>query len=899
MDVAYTKRRQLHTDSYIWKKMIAVSRRSRMACFACVALVAVYLFVRDLLLYAYHNHKRVLATGLAVCLIIVSSFSVGPKQVYADETGEQSVNVEPVNIEPLVQPQPEPENTQGVPEAEGEEAETPPQLNIVLEPKLPQPEDPLPDEGAEGAVDVPETGESSENVNENNSWDDNETYPSAYITLSNLTESTLSNINIQSDRFDIVIDNGNYQLVVRPTDENGDPIPPGEEDLEQDPDEDTPMNQDFVALIGTGDDDKSCKIEISLPEHMTWAEFKQLMVEASIIDADGNLQFQIEGMEEPEDSESGEGDQNPDSDLSAGEGDQNPDSDLVTGEGDSNPPTVEDEPSGDQSQEDASQTDPSDEDNPDGVTQPENETESETEEVPADGDDTDQPTGDDTNDSLGNEDTENEDASAEDTLDAEELTEEELTETEGEETETIAAEEILLEPRADSVTVQRVGGYAMGGTFFAMGESSYRLVLAEGDDVARLGISEVVYQYGEETGMAAVVGGVVDIPIPETVNEELQVYYYNANEEPVLLFSEYVVNELDAPLINYERVDKNDIQYLHVTMVEQGEVKSGISEAQIMVDGEIAQLPLSNVLKSVELASGQSVPTILEYNVELGSGEEHEFEITACDYAGNMNKKEFSMSAVSTEVVSVVLPTTFKINILPYEEDWQVIGEDITICNCSDFPINVSIDRTYVEVNKIPTDVKFVEQQLDISADDSEQCYDLNEYTTGEKNCDLRLDLALNGEQTLSYAIPEGNGEFLTSFELAQHMEDTDVEELKQMAYEREVTSLDYACVRLRGYLEKGSEALWAGGDLRVTLVFNFSKVSPSEEQLDTVDENMILLEEVMDHEIPEPVEQPQQPEPAESKEQTQSDINMDVESQPVDNKENESSQKAAVVGGE
>ena len=159
--------------------------------------------------------------------------------------------------------------------------------------------------------------------------------------------------------------------------------------------------------------------------------------------------------------------------------------------------------------------------------------------------------------------------------------------------------------------------------------------------------------------------------------------------------------------------------------------------------------------------------------------------------------------------------------------------------------------------------------------------------------------MALNGEQTLSYAIPEGNGEFLTSFELAQHMEDTDVEELKQMAYEREVTSSDYACVRLRGYLEKGSEALWAGGDLKVTLVFNFSKVSPSEEQLDTVDENMILLEEVMDHEIPEPVEQPQQPEPAESKEQTQSDINMDVESQPVDNKENESSQKAAVVGGE
>ena len=879
MDVAYTKRRQLHTDSYIWKKMIAVSRRSRMACFACVALVAVYLFVRDLLLYAYHNHKRVLATGLAACLIIVSSFSVGPKQVYADETGEQSVNVEPVNIEPLVQPQPEPENTQGVPEAEGEEAETPPQLNIVLEPKLPQPEEPLPDEGAEGAVDVPENGESSENVNENNSWDDNETYTSAYITLSNLTESTLSNINIQSDRFDIVIDNGNYQLVVRPTDENGDPIPPGEEDLEQDPDEDTPMNQDFVALIGTGDDDKSCKIEISLPENMTWAEFKQLMVEASIIDADGNLQFQIEGMEEPEDSESGEGD-------------QNPDSDLVAGEGDSNPPTVEDEPSGDQSQGDASQTDPSDEDNPDGVTQPENEEGTESEESAADGENADQSVAGEPDGSQGDEDTtESEDVSAEEIPDEEELTEEDIEE--------IPTEESLFEPEADSVTVQRVGGYAMGGTFFAMGESSYRLVLAEGDDVARLGISEVVYQYGEETGMAAVVGGVVDIPIPETVNEELQVYYYNANEEPVLLFSEYVVNELDAPLINYERVDKNDIQYLHVTMVEQGEVKSGISEAQIMVDGEIAQLPLSNVLKSVELASGQSVPTILEYNVELGSGEEHEFEITACDYAGNMNKKEFSMSVVSTEVVSVVLPTTFKINILPYEEDWQVIGEDITICNCSDFPINVSIDRTYVEVNKIPTDVKFVEQQLDISADDSEQCYDLNEYTTGEKNCDLRLDLALNGEQTLSYAIPEGNGEFLTSFELAQHMEDTDVEELKQMAYEREVTSSDYTCVRLRGYLEKGSEALWAGGDLKVTLVFNFSKVSPSEEQLDTVDENMILLEEVMEHEIPEPVEQPQQPEPAESKEQTQSDINMDVESQPVDNKENESSQKAAVVGGE
>ena len=64
MDVAYTKRRQLHTDSYIWKKMIAVSRRSSMACFACVVLVALYLFARDLLLYAFHNHKRVLATGL-------------------------------------------------------------------------------------------------------------------------------------------------------------------------------------------------------------------------------------------------------------------------------------------------------------------------------------------------------------------------------------------------------------------------------------------------------------------------------------------------------------------------------------------------------------------------------------------------------------------------------------------------------------------------------------------------------------------------------------------------------------------------------------------------------------------------------------------------------------------
>lgn len=842
MDVTYTKRRKLNTDTYIWKKMIALSRCSRLAGFVCLMFVAAYLFVRDLLFYAYYNQKRVMAAGMATCLIIVSSFSACPKTVLADEISDEPVvqsDAEPViqpdpepvvqpDTEPAVQPDTEPTvqpDTEPVVQPDTEPTvpgeSMPPQLNIVLEPKLPQ--------AGEGA----QAGE-------------NGTFSSAYITFSNLTENSLSNINIQSDQFDIIYNEGSYQLVVRNTDENGNSAVPGDENAAESGDGSTSSVQDFIALIGIGDSDKSCKVEVSLPENMTWEEFKQLMSEAAIIDSEGYLQFEIEGAEQ---------------DDAAGEGED---------VSDSNPPVAEN----DQNQE--------------GDSSSENDVLGE-----------DQPLDEDADADLSDEEMEDV-ADGEELLEEDALGEEELAEEESEEEEEEAEEPLEekspFEPGADSVIVQRVGGYSMGGTFFALGGGSYRLVLAEGEDVYRLGVSEVYYQYGEEVGVASVVGGVAEVPIPETVNAELLVYYYNYNGEQVLLFSEYVVNEMDAPLINYERVNKNGIQYLHVTMVEQGEVKSGISEAQIMVDGEVAQLPLSNILKSVELASGQSVPTILEYNIELDTDEEHQFEITAFDYAGNTNIKEFSMSALSTEVVSVVLPTTFKINILPYEDDWQVIGEDITICNCSDFPISVSIDHTNVEVNKIPTDRKLVQQQLDISSDDSEPLYNLNEYAAGEKNCDLRLDLALNGEEIASYAIPEGDGEFLTSFELAQHMEDTDVEGLKQMAYDREVTSADYACVRLRGYLEKGSEALWAGGDLKVTLVFNFSKAAPTEEQLEAIDENMILLEDVMEHEIPEPIEQTSQPIPADASE---SEVNLDMESQPVTNDGRDYSQEAAAVSGE
>lgn len=370
--------------------------------------------------------------------------------------------------------------------------------------------------------------------------------------------------------------------------------------------------------------------------------------------------------------------------------------------------------------------------------------------------------------------------------------------------------------------VERGTGYFMGNIFMAVSGAQYRYSVDAGD---RDHVKELSVCWGDEEKHVPVENGTAVVQVPSEVCAQLRVSYQDANGETVVVTDEYVVNEQSAPEVSHSRVVNSEEGNLQICIQEKGKVNSGINEYSCLVDGEKVSLSPSRVVTTMLGAENSEVVTELEFQLKLEEGL-HQIEVQAQDYTGNITMDDFSMNIVGDDVISVVLPTRFAVKMDPFSKEDQVVGDNIVVCNKSDFPVDVAISSVEVSVDQsIPDHPSYYNEVLQTDGEDR-PVYDLHSVAQEkQKSCDLKLRLMKANEATAIFAIPEGETENLIGFQLAGGNSDTDAETLQEDAYANTVKSPDYAILNIRGNLSKGTESLWKDGDLKIKIVFDFRKV--------------------------------------------------------------------------
>ena len=269
-------------------------------------------------------------------------------------------------------------------------------------------------------------------------------------------------------------------------------------------------------------------------------------------------------------------------------------------------------------------------------------------------------------------------------------------------------------------------------------------------------------------------------------------------------------NDQQKPEISYERIQKEDGQYAHITVTDPGNTPSGIKECRITMDGAV----LDEVTLSMYTLPNEQSPVLRqEFEIPLEGDALHEIQIEVTDNAGNCAGELISMRAVN-DVLEIIMPTSFPITIWPYDEEGrQIYSSDVVICNQSNFPVDVNITNISLAVNhSLPDDFQGEEG---IS-----------------KDCKVDFRLRCMNTEPMNFLLTEGNNENIADFSLSARQEGTDSQSLLQMQTIDSITSPDFAVFSLLGTVSEGSEMTWLDGDLKVKVTFEFHRQSeePSEE---------------------------------------------------------------------
>jgi hypothetical protein len=267
-----------------------------------------------------------------------------------------------------------------------------------------------------------------------------------------------------------------------------------------------------------------------------------------------------------------------------------------------------------------------------------------------------------------------------------------------------------------------------------------------------------------------------------------------------------------------DQCSEDDSQLLLINLDEEEKIKSGIDNWQIAVDGESVTPETERVLSTAKLADGKEIVSGMELGIRMTYGT-HAVSVVAMDRAGNAATEEFTVQIEPEDLISVVLPTTFDIAVLPGDSANQVYSDDIVICNKSDFPLDVEVSQVQVSVDKSTTASNVLQGTLPTGGDDS-VVYDL---TPATKSCDLEMKLLTAYQSEQTFATPEGGTDSVTSFRLADACESTDPKALQGVWNTESVDSADYAVVRFHGTIT-GDQDAWKDGDLKVQVVFSFAK---------------------------------------------------------------------------
>lgn len=379
-------------------------------------------------------------------------------------------------------------------------------------------------------------------------------------------------------------------------------------------------------------------------------------------------------------------------------------------------------------------------------------------------------------------------------------------------------------------SIERSGGTFVAGTLCSAEPVTYTVYFT--GEVKEN--AYVRYKAGALEETISIADNIAMITLSAGTGDHLQMWYGDGETENLFLEA-YLVIERQAPEISYKRITKEDgKQYAHVIIAESGDNLSGLMECQFMVDGE-AYIPEETVTSGMHaMPGGEEVPVRQEVDIPLEGHETHEIQVEILDNAGNSLLKTFSMKALPEGVTSVILPTSFRIAIRPYEtgENEQIYSDDVVICNKSDFPVDVEVSSAEVEINHAAPWGEIVTKRVETNGEGDSDVLDLAEGAEVPlKDCRINFKLRQMGKESLLLPLEEGMNETVASFSLEAGQEGTNLQELMGQRYVDAVNSPDYAIINICGDLSEGSGDLWRSEDLMVRLVFKFYRQELMEEQ--------------------------------------------------------------------
>lgn len=378
-------------------------------------------------------------------------------------------------------------------------------------------------------------------------------------------------------------------------------------------------------------------------------------------------------------------------------------------------------------------------------------------------------------------------------------------------------------------SIERSGGTYVAGTICSTEPVTYKI-----DFYGEVKENSFVrYKAGDLEETASIVDNMAEVTFSKGGGEQIQIWYIDGEVENLFLET-YLVIEQQAPEISYKRVEKEDgKQYVCVTVTDFGENQSGIKECRFAVDG-VAYTPEEVTVSGTRIMpGGKEVPVQQEVDIPLEGQETHEIQVDISDNAGNPASETFSVKALPEGVISVILPTSFRIAIRPYEteENTQIYSDDVVICNKSNFPVDVEVSSVEVEINHAMPGGEIVTKRVETGAGEGGNMVDLAEGMEAPvKDCAVNFRLRQLGKEPVLFPLEEGINEVVAYFSLGAGQKETDLQEVMGRMYAEDIRSSDYAIINICGNLEKGSEDMWRNGDLVVRLIFDFHKQEAMEE---------------------------------------------------------------------
>jgi len=321
------------------------------------------------------------------------------------------------------------------------------------------------------------------------------------------------------------------------------------------------------------------------------------------------------------------------------------------------------------------------------------------------------------------------------------------------------------------------------------------------------GVSYLQYEKGDTAYMEPVENGYATIRLSEEETGMLKLYCYDAAGNCSAIKEMYTLSDMDAPkisLVPSEEYEKMQLPYHANFIVEEtGEEPSGIAYLEYSINGE-EMIPVTmeesssfQVLDTVKNAEKSDVPSACSFYVDLPENGVYEVEVNAFDYAGNRTVEKYHIEVDGSDIIRIVLPTTFDLYVAPglEQENGNIFSNQVQITNLSEFDVDISLSS-----------LDFIQRGIDQG-----------------KNCEIYLNSSVLDQ---AIKVPNGRTNDVFRFTLGT----TETEQKKENA----------ATFEFYGDVTSGESLNWSGNDISLNMLFSFSK-SEKVSQSEVVSQNEVV----------------------------------------------------------